>query len=41
MGKDGQMDNGNIMAFLNAIFCIQNVTITKLSYYEANYGDFL
>jgi len=28
------------MVFTNAIFCIQNVAVIELSYYEANYGGF-
>jgi len=35
-----KMYNGSIMAFVNAIFCIQNVAVIKPSYYEANYGIF-
>jgi len=39
--ENGIMCNGSIMAFSNAIFCIQNVAVIELSYYEANYGSFL
>ena len=35
-----KMYNGSIMTLVNAIFCIQNVAIIKLSYYKANYGSF-
>ena len=35
--ENGVMCNGSIMAFSNAIFCIQNVAVIELSYYEANY----
>jgi len=30
-----------IVAFVNTIICIQNVTGTKLSYNKVNYGSFL
>jgi len=42
MGKMAAREiyNKSIAAFVNAIFCIQNVAVIKLSYYEANYGGF-
>jgi len=39
--ENGVMCNGSIIAFLNAIFCIQNVAVIELLYYEANYDSFL